>query len=114
MTKGEIIAALVALAFKEDCGPFGGEDPYLDDNQVGLHSQMGTTYYAFSDEGSVDIDFDRHARQELECEGIDPEEDLILHYYTFADLLNTDDGWFMYFEIEHPKILKAIEAVLAI
>lgn len=114
MTKGEIIAALVALAFKEDCGPFGGEDPYLEENSVGLHSQMGITWYTFSDEGGVDLDFDESARNNLEYEGINVDEDIQLHWDNVIDFLESDDGWFMEFQYDHPKIIEAIKAVLAI
>ena len=114
MNKGEIIAGLIALAFNGDCGPFGGEDPYLDGNQVGLHSQMGTTYYTFSDEGGVDIDFDESAINNLKYEGVDAYQDLELHYNSFLDFLYQDDGWFGSFIFDHPKTVEAIKAVLAI
>lgn len=114
MTKGEIIAGLIALAFKGDCGPFGGEDPYVKGNQVGLHSQMGTTYYSFSDEGGVDIDFDKSAITNLKYEGVNAYEDIELHWDNILDFLNFDDGWFMGFPVEHPKITQAIKAVLDI
>ena len=114
LTKGEIIAALVALAFKGEVGPFGGEDPYLDENQVGLYSQMGTTYYSFSDEGGVDLDFDESARSNLKYEGVDVDEDIILHWDNVLEFLETDDGWFMEFQYDHPKTIEAIKAVLAI
>ena len=114
MTKGEIIASLIALAFEGECGPFGGEDPYLDGNQVGLHSQMGTSYYTFSDEGGVDIDFDESAISSLEDEDIDPYEDIELHWDSILEFLNSDDGWFMEFTYDHPKTVEAIKAVLAI
>ena len=114
MTKGEIIAGLVALGFKGECGPFGGEDPYLDEEQVGLHSQMGTTYYTFSDEGSVDIDFDESAINNLKYEGVNAYEDIELHWDNILDFLKADDGWFMEFTYNHPKIVEAIKAVLAI
>lgn len=114
LSKGGIIAALVALAFEGDVGPFGGENPYLDGNQVGLYSQMGTTYYTFSDEGGVDIDFDKAAIDNLAYEGIDCYEDIILHWDNIIDFLKSDDGWFMEFEYEHPKTIEAIKAVLAI
>ena len=114
LNKGEIIAALVALAFKENVGPFGGEDPILDDNTVGLYSQMGTSYYTFSDEGGVDLDFDESARENLKYEGVNPDEDITLHYESVIDLIDSDDGWFMYFNFDHPKIVQAIKAVLAI
>ena len=114
LTKGEIIAALIALAFKGEVGPFGGEDPYLYKNRVGLYSQMGTTYYYFSDEGGVDLDFDESAVENLEYEGIDAYKDIILHWDNVLEFLKTDDGWFMEFQYDHPKTIEAIKAVLAI
>lgn len=94
MSKGEKLANLFFLLFMGECGPFGGEDPYLNKNELGLHSQCGTSWYIFNDDGSVDLDWDDTAEQELISLGYDnPYEDLQTHYDSIKDLLKSDDGW---------------------
>jgi len=122
MTKGEIIAALVALGFKGNVGPCGGEDPKLDANEVVLFSQLPECGYRFNDDGSVDCFFpnedsmynsliydigysEEEAQEEIDNPG---------HYDSVIDLFGSDDGWFLYFAQDNPKIVEAIKAVLAI
>jgi len=114
ISKGEILALLIAKAFEGSVGPFGGEDPELNGSTIGLYSQMGTTYYTFGDEGTVDIDFDQSAIKNLKYEGVDVFEDIERHWDNLLDFLQSDDGWFMEFKYDHPKIFEAIKAVLAI
>lgn len=99
--RGKQLATLFYNLFIAECGPFGGEDPYLDENSLGLHSQSGTTWYTFNDDGSVDIDWDNAAKRELECEGFDdPYEQIQTHYDTVGELMNSDDGWWVDIEYE--------------
>ena len=122
LSKGEIIAALVALGFEGDIGPSGGEDPDLDGHDVILYSQMPQCGYQFNDDGSVQSFFpDEEAMYNSliqDC-GFTEEEakEIIMNppfYPSVIDLFRGEDGWFMYFETDHPKITEAIKAVLAI
>ena len=123
LSKGEIIAALVALGFEGDVGPMGGEDPKLDGRDVILFSQCPDVGYHFNDDGSVQVFFpDEDATYNsfihdcgfTEDEARDEINDPPF-YPSVIDLLESeDDGWFMYFEMDHPKITQAIKAVLAI
>lgn len=121
MPKGEIIAALVALRFKGDSGPMGGEDPILKGNEVIIESQCPACGYRFKDDGSIESFYpDKEAMYYSlvhDC-GFDEEEARaeVEHppvYDNFDDLCCGDDGWFIYFEDEAPGIYKAIKEVLA-
>ena len=123
LTKGEIIAALVALGFKGSVGPMGGEDPEVYDNRIVLYSQCPEVGYQFNDDCSVDIYYpvpedvynslindlgytEEEAQEQIDNPG---------HYDNVVDfLITTDDGWFFYFGTEHPDIVKAVKAVVAI
>lgn len=122
LSRGAIIAALVALAFEKDVGPMGGENPILNGNEVTIYSQCPGTVYVFNDDGSVDTypeDEDASYKSLIHDCGFTEEEareeiDNPPHYDSILDLMDGDDGWFMYFKEEHPKIIEAIKAVLAI
>lgn len=122
LSKGEIIAALVALGFKEYCGPFGEDDPILDGNEVVLYSQMPECGYKFNDDGSVDCFYpneDSMFSALVDDCGYTEEEareevDNPTHYKSIIDLFESVDGWFIEFQYDHPKIIDAIKAVLAI
>ena len=120
-SKGERIAEVVAKAFKGECGPFGGEDPYLDDNQLTLHSQVADEPWIFNDDGSVDSgltedEFVEYA--DLDDYGCETEEELrdyfksIEHFDTVKDLFNSGLSWFMYIENDD-EILKEIDEILS-
>ena len=120
LSRGAIIAALVALAFEKDVGPMGGENPILDWNEVTLYSQCPGTTYVFNDDGSVDTypeDEDASYESLIHDCGFTEEEareeiDNPPHYDSVLDLMDGDDGWFMYFKEDHPKIFTAIQQLL--
>lgn len=56
LSKGEKVARVIFNAFKNECGPFGREDPKLIKNRVGLWSQSGTDWFTFNDDGSIVYD----------------------------------------------------------
>lgn len=122
MTKGEIIAGLVALGFKGEVGPMGGEDPGLEYNEVVLYSQLPECGYRFNDDGSVDCFYPQPKSMISslinDCGYLEDEaEDMVnnpTHYDSIFDLFAGEDGWFDYFSYDHPKIVEAIKAVLAI
>lgn len=122
LSKGEIIAALVALGFKGRVGPFGGEDPKLDGNKLILYSQCPDCGYQFNDDGSIDCfypDEDATIHSLIYDIGYTMEEAQNIvyepdHYSTLEKLINSDDGWFYYFKEEHNSIIEAVKAVLNI
>ena len=120
-SKGERIAEVVAKAFKGECGPFGGEDPYLDGNQLTLHSQGPDESWIFNDDGSVESgqtedEFVEYA--DLDDYGCETEEELrdyfktIEHFDTVEDLFNSGLSWFMDLE-NHDEILKEVDKILS-
>ena len=122
MTKGEIIAALVALGFKGQVGPMGCEDPILEDNKLILYSQLPECGYIFNDDGSIDCFYpDKYEMYNslvndcgMESEDAEAIVNNPAHYKSFKDLCAGDDGWFFYFEFDHQDISDAIKAVAAI
>ena len=123
MGKGEQLAKLVAKGMAGKVGPFGGEDPYLDDNILTISSQGPDSIYRFNDDGSVDdISFEELSDEEIidfliemgyDEDEIDDEmiEDARFHHYdTVKDLLDDEEHgmWFYFFEEDHPKLYKII------
>lgn len=121
---GVILAKLVALGMRGECGPFGGEDPFIAwGNELHLTTQGPDSIYRFNNDGSVDevwgtkketisdlmdVGYDREDAEERWTEGP-------LHYKTVKSLL--DDGgctttWFYEFQNNHPHLYKAIVAIL--
>ena len=86
MTRGERLATFFTLLFHHECGPFGGEDPILENNTMTLYSQMGDQVYTFNNDGSVEVIMADDAKP--------------IHYEYVKDLLYSDDDWFMYIEAE--------------
>ena len=66
--KGYRIAKVIAKALEGQCGPFGGEDPYLYGNELVLHSQGDDEKWIFNDDGSVDSANDA---EEIICDTLD-------------------------------------------
>lgn len=117
--KGAVIAALVALNFKGQCGPFGEEDGDLVANCLTLSSQCPGTNYIFNEDGSIDTEPEDAADMETflreECnmgDATDDEmnEEMYRHYDSLEDLIGSDDGWFM--EFDRPDIEAAVKLVL--
>lgn len=112
LSKGEIVAALVALGFKGHVGPMGGEDPILDENKMVLYSQCPETGYRFNDDGSVDVYYpDENATYDSlvhDCGMTEEEAEEEIknppHYDTIKDLFYSDDGWFYYFTTDFPQL----------
>ena len=100
----------------------GGEDPKLNGRDVVLYSQMPECGYRFNDDGSVQTFYpnkDATLNSLIHDCGLSEEEamDEINNpsfYPSVIDLFEGEDGWFMYFEMDHPKITQAIKAVLDI
>ena len=118
--KGEKIAQLIAKALKGECGPFGGENPKLQGNKLGLHSQMPTEWYVFNDDGSVDFDNVEEIANYLNAEeaGFEGDElekanksfvDEFKHFDSVKDLLYSDLSWF---EMIDDSILDKVDAIL--
>lgn len=90
LSLGEKLAKAVAKAFKGQCGPFGGENPFKHGNKVGLHSQAGVTWYIFNDDGSVDVEYDDETISLAEEDG----EEITTHYNSADELFDGEDSWF--------------------
>lgn len=109
LSLGERTAQLVAEAFEGECGPAGGEDPYLEGNRVGLHSQNPVEWFRFNDDGSVDFEnisrlvWDNPEDWGFEAddeEGINEFIKAYSHFDTVQDLLDSDLGWWYNAEID--------------
>lgn len=120
LSKGEQIAQVMAKAFKGHCGPFGGEDPYLDGNKLTLHSQGPNESWIFNDDGSVDSDetVDEFvATANLDDYGCETEDELrdyfeeMSHFDSVRDLFNSGLSWFMDVPNEN-AILNKIDNIL--
>ena len=120
LNKGEKIAQIIAKAFKGECGPFGGENPYLDGNKVTFHSQGPNESWIFNDDGSVDFDETEDEFVEvsnLDDYGCDSEEELrdyfneIKHFDSVKDLFNSGLSWFIEVPNEE-ELLRKINNVL--
>ena len=120
LSKGEIIAALVALGFEGDVGPMGAEDPKLKGRDVIFFSQCPDAGYHFNDDGSVQVFYpDKNATFNSlvhDCgyteEDAQEEIDNPPHYKNVMDLFESDDGWFLYFIYDSPHLVIAIQEVL--
>ena len=114
MQLGSFLAELFYQYFKNDCGPFGGEDPERPDTHtIVLHSQTGHFYYTFNNDLSVDFAMGDDAIRNYinEMGGDVNEEDFERCYESVLDLLNNpDDGWFYFFDdsLTLEKFLKKI------
>ena len=117
--KGAVIAALVALAFKGQCGAFGEEDGDLTANCLTLSSQCPGTNYIFNEDGSIDTEpedadeYETFLREECSMDDATDEEmnaEMYRHYDSLEDLVGSDDGWFM--EFDRPDIVAAVKLVL--
>jgi hypothetical protein len=117
--KGAVIAALVALAFKGQCGAFGEEDGDLKANCLALGSQCPVMNYIFNEDGSIDTEPEDAADYAMflteECgmdDSTDDEitEEMYRHYDSLEDLVGSDDTWFM--EFDRPDIEAAVKLVL--
>ena len=120
LSKGEQIARLVAKGMGGQSGPFGGNDPDLEGNELTLKSQGYPCTYRFNDDGSVDdISFEGMDEDDItdlfmreysidDEEARDYAQNLITHYTSFEDLCSGYDSWFVYFEEENPKLYKQI------
>ena len=121
MSKGEIIAALVALGFAKDSGPMSGEDPILRGNEVILESQCPSCGYRFNDDGSIDCFYpDPEAMYdslvndwEEDEEEAREEVDNPASYENIEELCSGIDGWFGDFENSNPGLYNAIKEVVA-
>lgn len=121
MSKGELIAKEVSKLFKKECGPFGGEDPYLTGNQLTLHSQGSPEVYEFSDDGTVEFLYSPANVREFQADtGCDLGEAIdALDEYSDVPVLDliegkTDISWFMYLDSD-PKfksVVKKIKEIL--
>ena len=125
ISNGEILALLVAKAFEEDVGPFGGEDPIVQEDHIRLTSQGPDSVYRFNDDGSVDEiwegDRDEIINQLIDV-GFDEEdaeawyEDGPAHFDSVMDLLDDGDRstWFLYFETDHPQLYNIIKQFVSL
>lgn len=120
ISTGEILALLIAKGFEGHVGPCGGRDPNIDGNEMVLYSQLPECGYRFNDDGSVDCFYpDEDAMYESlvqDC-GLEEEDaretvDHPAHYNSVMALLESDDGWFMYFMYDNPELVIAIQEVL--
>ena len=127
-SKGEQIAKVFAEAFKGSVGPFGGEDPELDGNELTLTSQGADEIFRFNDDGSVDFvnvkevaeywAIEDNLWQELEEDEYEPIQEEYAeewsknysHFATVKDLLNSDLSWFI--ELDEEDILKKVDNIL--
>ena len=120
--KGEEIAQLIAKAYKGRVGPFGGENPYLDGNEVTLYSQGGHETFRFNEDGSVDnlTDFEKIISDESRWDdyGLESEEEAreyfkeISHFDSVRDLFDSGLSWFMEVPNEE-ELLKKIDKILS-
>lgn len=118
LSNGELLTQLVAKGFEGEIGPFGGEDPIVNGNELILYSQMPECGYRFKNNGSVEVFFpDKEAMYRSlvgDCEYTEEEAKAIVDdpdkYDSVLDLLNNgEDGWFYYFTTNHPVLYKAIK-----
>lgn len=122
-----ILATLVAKGFEKNVGPFGGEDPEIDEDEDGtyltLTSQGPDNVFRFNNDGSVDEHWDWYdeddAVEDLTEVGFEEEEarewyrDGPAHFDSVMDLLDRSDDrttWFMYFQSDHPELYNIIKS----
>lgn len=117
LSNGERIAKIVAKEFEGQVGPFGGENPYLNDNEVTLHAQGGEDTFRFNDDGTIDFVNVEEAVNEWAANGDIDEDDIedcikeYGHYNSIRDLVNSGVTWFSYFSDE---AIKKIEDILGV
>ena len=99
-SKGEMIAEIIAKSLKGQCGPFGGEDPEVNRNEVTLYSQSAPETYRFNDDGSVDFVNIEEAVDSWIDDNIIEEDDRdymiseYKHFDSINDLLSAGSSWF--------------------
>ncbi len=115
--KGEQIVKVLAEALKGECGPFGGENPELKGNKLGLYSQAPTEWFVFNEDGSVDFEnLEELINDDPDNWSVDDEDDKTIvisenkHFDSVKDLLHSDLLWFEY--LDEADILGKIDAIL--
>ena len=119
--KGYRIAKVIAKALEGQCGPFGGEDPYLYGNELVLHSQGDDEKWIFNDDGSVDSanDAEEIINDESKWDnyGFESKEEArdyfeeIKHFNNVRDLFNSGLSWFEYVPNED-EVLRKIDEIV--
>ena len=107
MNKIVKILNIIANQYEGQCGPFGGKDPIVDeeDGTIEFYSQMSPEVYQFNLDGSVDLLTAEEVGRDLND---DTFADEYSHFNSIEDLFNSGLSWFDLPEKVENKIYKLI------